>query len=40
MSIKSSTAMVARQGATRRTYDLFDIAQADGTILRIRAMSN
>jgi hypothetical protein len=31
-------AMVAEQGGIRPTYDLFDIAQADGTVLRIRAM--
>jgi hypothetical protein len=29
---------VAGQDGTRRTYDLFDIVQADGTVLRIHAM--
>jgi hypothetical protein len=31
--------LVAGHGGSRRTYDLFDIAQADGTVVRIRAMS-
>ncbi len=30
--------MVERQGGSRPTFDLFDVPQADGTILRYRAM--
>lgn len=31
-------ALVEEQGGTRPTFDLFDVRQADGTVLRYRAV--